>query len=331
MGHLADLRGDRERSAARPSRTATSSRSTRTTRTPTATRSRSRRSAATRTRRCVVDPDTGTIYLTEDAGTPNGLLYRWTPPAQALPLGKGSLRRLADDAGTLEALKASTRRGAHVPDLSVATEPGTTYRVEWVAVPDRDAQTVSTRKQFTDGADHPQPQARGHVVGRRRRVLRVLVRALADGSAAQHDGQVWFLDPLADTIELKLHFAYTPRDQDTDPDGPDNITVSAYGGVIIAEDGDGKQHLVGATESGEAFFFARNEHPDDSEFAGPTFSHDKKILFANIQAPGLRVRDPGPVQEAALLRAPGTAPLAEIRGGAVRAPPGFSPARRPGR
>ena len=122
----------------------------------------------------------------------------------------------------------------------------------------------------------------------------------ADGSAAQHDGQIWFLDPLAGTIELKLHFAYTPLDQDNDPDGPDNITVSAYGGVIIAEDGDGKSHLVGATESGEAFFFARNDDPEDSEFTGPTFSHDKKILFANVQSPGLRLRDPGPVPQAAL-------------------------------
>ena len=44
-------------------------------------------------------PGQGQIYLTEDAGNPNGLLYRWTPPAAALPLRKGSLRALADDAG----------------------------------------------------------------------------------------------------------------------------------------------------------------------------------------------------------------------------------------
>jgi secreted PhoX family phosphatase len=97
---------------------------------------------------------------------------------------------------------------------------------------------------------------------------------------------VWFVDPAANTIELKLYFAYTPLDQDNDPDGPDNITVSPYGGVMIAEDGDGKQHLVGATDSGDVFFFARNEIPGDSEFAGPTFSADRKTLFANVQDPG---------------------------------------------
>lgn len=58
----------------------------------------------------VVDPDTGRVYLTEDAGNPNGLVYRFTPPRSALPLGPGSLRALADDAGRLQALKAFTSR-----------------------------------------------------------------------------------------------------------------------------------------------------------------------------------------------------------------------------
>jgi secreted PhoX family phosphatase len=242
----------------------------------------------------VVDPDTGVIYLTEDAGNPNGLLYRWTPPEDALPLGKGVLRTLADDAGVLEALKASTLAGAHVPDLSVATTPGTTYKAEWVTVPDRDAKTLSTRKQFTNAQITRSRKLEGMWWGDGGAYFVCSFARTSDGSAAQHDGQIWFLDPLAGTIELKLHFAYTPLDQDGDPDGPDNITVSAYGGVIIAEDGEGKQHLVGSTESGEAFFFARNDDPEDSEFTGPTFSQDKKILFANIQTPGYVFAIQGP-------------------------------------
>jgi secreted PhoX family phosphatase len=119
----------------------------------------------------------------------------------------------------------------------------------------------------------------------------------SDGSAAQHDGQVWFIDPDEDTIELKLHFAYTPDDQDGDPDGPDNITVSAYGGVIMAEDGDGVQHLVGATDRGETFFFARNDDPQNAEFTGPNFSYDKRILFANVQSPGYVFAIRGPFRK----------------------------------
>jgi secreted PhoX family phosphatase len=225
----------------------------------------------------VVDPHRHTIYLTEDAGTPNGLLYRWTPPRSALPLGKGVLKALPDDAGTLEAMRAYTRAGAFVPDLSVATEPGTTYRDPMPPRP-------STRNQF-DTITRSR-KLEGMWWGDDGAYFVASFARTDDGSAAQHDGQVWFLDPDRGTIELKLWFAYSPDDQDSDPDGPDNITVSAYGGLIIAEDGEGKNHLVGSTEHGETFFFARNELPGDSEFTGPTFSRDKRILFANIQSPG---------------------------------------------
>jgi uncharacterized protein len=231
-----------------------------------------------------VDPHRGQLYLTEDASGPNGLLYRFTPPRSALPLRKGSLRKLADDAGTLEALVA-TDGGAIVPDLSVAVEPGTRYRIAWVAVPDRDATTTPTRMQFTNGRITRSRKLEGMWWADGGAYFVASFARTSDGSAVQHDGQVWFLDPHRQTIELKLRFAYTPDDQDTDTDGPDNITVSPFGGVIIAEDGDGVQHLVGSTDRGEVFFFARNDM-NDSEFTGPNFSHDRKILFANIQTPG---------------------------------------------
>jgi secreted PhoX family phosphatase len=240
----------------------------------------------------VVDPRRHTIYLTEDAGRPNGLLYRWTPPADALPLRRGSLRALADDAGELDAMKAFTEGGSFVPDLSVATEPGTTYKVQWVPVPDRDAKTISTRNQFAEITRSRKLE--GMWWADEGAYFVASFARTSDGSAAQHDGQVWFIDPEEQTIELKLHFAYTPNDQDNDPDGPDNITVSAFGGLILAEDGDGVNHLLGSTDDGEVFVIARNDHPENSEFAGPNFSHDKKTLFANVQSPGFVYAIRGP-------------------------------------
>ena len=246
-----------------------------------------------------VDPDTGHIYETEDANNPHGLFYRWTPPDTALPLGKGSLRGLSATAGTLAALKARTASGAFVPDLCVATEPGTTYAVEWVAVPDRDGSPVWVRRQFngTWGGVTRSNQPGGDIT--RSRKLEgawwgdggaYFVASFArtdDGSQVQHDGQVWFYDPLSSTITLQLRFAYTPADQDTNPDGPDNIAVSPYGGVILAEDGEGRQHLVGATEDGHTYFLARNDVGDGSgEMTGPNFSADKRTLFANLFNPG---------------------------------------------
>ena len=247
-----------------------------------------------------VDPDTGQIYETEDANNPHGLLYRWTPPSEALPLGKGSLGGLADDAGVLHAMQAFDH-GTWVPDLCVATEPGTTYDVVWKPVPNRNPATLAdaVRQQFngTWGGVTYTGRPGGNIT--RSRKLEgawwgdggaYIVASFArtgDGSAVQHDGQVWFVDPLADTITLVLRFAYTPADQNSDPDGPDNITVSPYGGVILAEDGEGRQHLVGATAAGQTYFLARNEVGDGSgEMTGPTYSADKSTLFANLFDPG---------------------------------------------
>jgi secreted PhoX family phosphatase len=230
----------------------------------------------------VVDERAGQLYLTEDAGNPNGLLYRWTAPG-GLKLRAGALKTLGDTAGTLEAMRALDR-GTLVPDLSVATEIGTTYRVEWVTVPDRDAVTTPTRSQAYAKPITRSRKLEGMWWDRDGTYFVSSFARTADGSAAEHDGQVWFLDPTKQTITLELRFAYTPTTDD-DPDGPDNITVSPFGGVMIAEDGEGAQHLVGATERGEAFFFARNE-VSGSEFTGPNFSPDKKILFANIQGDG---------------------------------------------
>ena len=124
----------------------------------------------------------------------------------------------------------------------------------------------------------------------------------SDGSAAQHDGQVWYLDPEQETIELKLHFAYTPGDQDNDPDGPDNITVSAYGGLILAEDGEGKSHLVGSTDHGETFFFARNEHRRRQRVRRPDVLARPADPVRQRAVARPRVRDPRAVSQAALNR-----------------------------
>jgi secreted PhoX family phosphatase len=45
-----------------------------------------------------VDPETHAIYETEDASGPNGLYFRWTPPA-GFTGGKDALRELASSAG----------------------------------------------------------------------------------------------------------------------------------------------------------------------------------------------------------------------------------------
>ncbi|GAA3171813.1 MULTISPECIES: alkaline phosphatase PhoX [Streptomyces] len=247
----------------------------------------------------VVDPRRGHLYLTEDADTPNGLLYRWTPPS-GFRHGRGRLRTLADDAGVLAAVRCYDSGGRFVDDLSRATRPGTVYGVDWIEVPDRDARTVSVRKQFDDGE-----------ITRARKLegmwwadggAYVVSSYAREESPVRHDGQVWFLDPGRRTLTLKLRFGVNPDPEHGGAfDGPDNISVSPHGGLIIAEDGEGVQHLFGATDDGRTYPIARNElnigtaeEPEYSEFTGPVFSPDGRTLFVNIQEPGLMVAVTGP-------------------------------------
>jgi secreted PhoX family phosphatase len=247
----------------------------------------------------VVDPVRGHLYLTEDAAAPNGLLYRWTPP-RGFRHGHGRLRTLAADAGVLQAFKCFDSGGRFVDDLSRATKTGTVYGVDWVDVPDRDAASVSVRRQFADGEITRARKLEGMWWSDGGAYI-VSSYARAE-SPVQHDGQVWFYSPSRRTLTLKVLIGLN-QDPSTDGafDGPDNITVSPYGGLVIAEDGEGIQHLFGATDSGRTYPIARNElnigtaeKPEYSEFTGVTFSPDGRTLFANIQIPGIMLAITGP-------------------------------------
>ncbi|MFE5632363.1 alkaline phosphatase PhoX [Streptomyces sp. NPDC056470] len=240
----------------------------------------------------VIDPKRGHAYLTEDASSPNGLFFRWVPP-KGFEHGRGKLRTLADDAGVLQAPRCIDSGGRFVDDLSRATRIGTVYGVDWLDVPDRDGRETEVREQF--GPDE---------VTRARKLEGMW---WADGGAyivssyardespgAAHDGQVWFYDPKRRTLTLQVLLGVNANpDEDGAYDGPDNITVSPYGGLVIAEDGEGVQHLFGATERGRTYPIARNDL-NDSEFTGVVFSPDGDTLFANIQDPGIMVAVTGP-------------------------------------
>ncbi|WP_413756647.1 alkaline phosphatase PhoX [Streptomyces sp. MMBL 11-3] len=247
----------------------------------------------------VIDPKRGHAYLTEDDSEPNGLFFRWKPP-HGFTHGRGKFRTLADDAGVLQAPKCYDSGGRYVDDLSRATRIGTVYGVDWVDVPDRDGRTVPVREQFDTGEVTRARKLEGMWWGDGGAYI---VSSYArEESPVQHDGQVWFYDPKRRTLTLKVLLGVNPDpSEDGAFDGPDNITVSPYGGLVIAEDGEGVSHLFGATESGRTYPIARNDlnigtedEPEFSEFTGVTFSPDGKTLYANIQVPGIMVAIKGP-------------------------------------
>jgi secreted PhoX family phosphatase len=231
----------------------------------------------------VVDPTRGHLYLTEDASTPNGLLYRFTP--SSLPNGVHTLR----DGGLLEAMWSPGS-----PDLSVFAELGTTLPVQWKPVPDPQGIPTSTRKQFTDDVTRSR-KFEGMWWGDDRAYIVCSFARLTDGSAAEHDGQVWSYSPSAGTLRLEAYFPVNPDPSGTtadQADGPDNITVNPWGGLVIAEDGVGTQHLVSVVD-GAPYLLARNAL-SGSEFTGVNFSPDGKTLFANIQDEGYVFAISGP-------------------------------------
>ncbi|WP_405605490.1 PhoX family protein [Streptomyces sp. NBC_01410] len=248
----------------------------------------------------VIDPKRGHAYLTEDASGPNGLLYRWVPP-HGFHHGRGHLRHLADDAGVLQATKCYDSGGRFVDDLSRATKIGTVYGVDWVDVPDRDGRTTPVRKQFADKDITRARKLEGMWWGDGG-VYIVSSYARAESPGAAHDGQVWFYDPKRRTLTLRVLLGVNADpSKDGAYDGPDNITVSPYGGLVIAEDGEGVQHLFGATDRGRTYPIARNElnigteeEPEFSEFTGVVFSCDGRTLYANIQTPGIMLAITGP-------------------------------------
>jgi hypothetical protein len=172
-------------------------------------------------------------------------------------------------------------------------------QVSWVPVPDPLAASLATRKQFADTEvtrSHKfEGQWWGKVPGRGfdgDHIVCSFAR-LSDGSVAEHDGQVWVLDPHRQTLTLEVFLPVNPDPTSDQPDGPDNITVSPFGGLFLAEDGSGVQHLLSVDKNGNATVFARNRI-SASEFTGVNFSPDGDTLFANIQDQGLCFAITGP-------------------------------------
>jgi secreted PhoX family phosphatase len=129
--------------------------------------------------------------------------------------------------------------------------------------------------------------------------------------ATKHDGMVWFYNYKDQTITLVTYFPHNaesegegtfPKYADMVFDGPDNVTVTPWGTLVLAEDGVKASHVLSSVPGGPTYAIARNMlsngsssgSPTYSEFTGPTFSPDGKVLFVNIQSPGLTLAIRGP-------------------------------------
>jgi uncharacterized protein len=207
-----------------------------------------------------VDARTGVVYLTEDSG-PESFLYRYLPHDRRRRPGA------LQNGGTLEA-------------LAVDSLPSTPRRglagVRWITVNPDDA--------------HDEAREKGAARFGRLEGCHFQDRAFwfSDTSGGKEGlGQVFRLrvpDGSAGRYTLELFLESTSKNQ---LEAPDNVVVAPWGDLFLAEDGGGENRLIGVTPTGGTYVFARSQHADGSEFAGPTFSPDGQTLFVNVQDPGM--------------------------------------------
>jgi secreted PhoX family phosphatase len=234
-----------------------------------------------------VDPRTGIVYETEDAGNDSGF-YRFIPANQ---------RNLAAG-GVLEML--AVRNSANY-DTIRNQELGASLAVEWVRIPDPDPDlTAVDSSVFDQGAD-----AGGARFNRLEGIWwddarkSTFFNSTSGGNAGY--GQVWEYVPGGNPNqggELVLRFESPGKDV---LDSPDNLNVTPRGGILLCEDdatgGDNDAHplapglenvnrLIGLDGAGGAFEFAVNVL-NDTEFAGACWSPDAQVLFVNVFGDGV--------------------------------------------
>ncbi|MET7396544.1 alkaline phosphatase PhoX [Dactylosporangium sp. NPDC005572] len=265
-----------------------------------------------------VEPNLRQVYLSEDASGPNGLFYRWTAP-RGVKLGPGAANTLADDAGVLAAMQIRMDDGSILPDVAYLTSAqlGRPFKVTWIPVPERDAKTQTVRTQFADGTVTRGKKFEGvWSTGKGCYIVNSFAFGASDlpADATKHDGMVWYYDYADETITLVTYFPHNPAGEgegafpkyaDLTFDGPDNVTVTPWGTLVLAEDGVRASHVLSSVPGGPTYAIARNMlsngtsngNPTYSEFTGPTFSPDGRVLFVNIQTPGLTLAITGPWQK----------------------------------
>lgn len=222
-----------------------------------------------------VDPSSGIVYLTEDR--PTAGFYRFVPNTW------GVLR----DGGKLQMLAVDGRPGY---DTRTKQAAGAAFPVHWVDIANPDPHDAGWHPLAVFDQGFRQGGATfGRLEGCCWDRDRVLLNATAGGDAGC--GQVWEYRPQADgTGWLGLVFESPSGDFLRQPD---NVTVSPRGGILVCEDHNGVDRIVGLDPHGRPFEFARNRL-GKGEFAGLSYGPAGGWLFVNIQRPGMTLAITGP-------------------------------------
>ena len=224
-----------------------------------------------------IGPDRASAYLTED--TKGGLFFRWTAPA-GVTLHAGIADQLGPQDGVLQAAQL-VRDGEALGHCGQLTEAdlGKAYPVRWIdGGEDRQAQESELRTQFPGATQHRKIE--GVWTAADGQGLFFTLSRTSEGEfpgVVADQGMVVYYSFAEQTMTRVEHWAVGDY-----VDSPDNITVSPWGGVVIAEDGSDPNHLVAFTERTGSVALAK-DLAERGEWAGPCFGTGG-TLFANVQS-----------------------------------------------
>ncbi|MEL6274217.1 MAG: alkaline phosphatase PhoX [Bacteroidota bacterium] len=221
-----------------------------------------------------VDPTTGIVYQTEDAG--DGLLYRYIPNVRQRLHEGGRLQALAIiDQPSLDTRNWGRRR----------VDVGQSMAVRWIDMEDiLDPKGDLRQRGFKQGAAR---FARGEGIwfgegelyfactnggpNLHGQVFRY--RTSPQEGTTSEESQPGILELFAEsTNKSVLHMC-------------DNLTIAPWGDLILCEDNGELNHIKGINPKGEVYEFGINRS-SSSEFAGVVFSPSGKTMFVNIQESG---------------------------------------------
>ena len=208
-----------------------------------------------------VDPATSVAYLTEDRN--DGALYRFVPDTPDDPFS-----------GRLQAMAVV---GQNNLDTSSGFDVGETRAITWVDVREPDPAGDTVRREAAE---------RGAAIIKRGEGIcyadgQIYICSTTGGPTG--NGQLFALDIAEQTLTVVAH-----SEDGAVLDNPDNITTSAEGDLVMAEDGGGDQYVRVLAADGDIYPLARNAR-SSGEMAGVCFSPDGRVLFVNLQIDGITV------------------------------------------
>jgi len=197
-----------------------------------------------------IDPVQGHLYLTEDET--DGCFYRFVPAAALPDLSAGELQ------------------------VAQMVEQGGSFRLQWHAVPDAQAERTATRHQVDEATHFNGGEGIAWESG--------LVYFTTKG-----DNRVWRFDTSTQVIEVLYDVATSTAPHLS---GVDNVTITASGDVLVAEDG-GDMQIVLLGPEGIVLPIVQVTGQDLSEICGPAFDPSFQRLYFSSQTGPLNRDDDG--------------------------------------